>query len=63
MTCVLCAKGPIGIEGHENISLVSEKAPPKASVLFRCRACGQGYTRNYAGDGVFLWTAAPDGSE
>jgi hypothetical protein len=32
-------------------------------VLFRCRACGQGYTRNYAGDGVFLWTAAPDGSE
>ena len=54
MTCRPCEIGPKGIDGHSEVALVHE-ADRKHHALFRCRKCGQAYTRTYEGGGMFIW--------
>jgi len=59
MRCPACEVGPRGIDGHDEISLVTE-ADRKNHATFVCRLCGQKYTRLYEGGGLFIWLRAPD---
>jgi hypothetical protein len=56
-TCPKCKHGLSGIEGHREIVLEPRTKPGHtASAAFRCGLCGTYWTRNYVGDGLFLWS-------
>jgi hypothetical protein len=56
MNCPDCTSGPKGIDGHEHLR-VDER--PHRRGLFSCAVCGETYTREYQGSGVFVWIRVP----
>lgn len=55
--CANCARGPQGLEGHENLFSQTMDA---SQIQFRCRECGHLWTRLYRGGGAIEW-AEPAG--
>jgi hypothetical protein len=53
MDCTDCATGPRDIAGHDQIILDAQQ--PSHVPTFHCVVCGQRYTREYQGSGVFVW--------
>ena len=56
-SCIKCAIGPVGPEGHGELFSYSFSG---ASIGMRCRVCGRHWVRRQASPGSFGWSASEE---
>ena len=56
-SCIKCAIGPVGAEGHGELFSYSFSG---TSIGMRCRTCGRHWMRQQTTPGTFSWTPSEE---
>ena len=64
MACERCLAGPMGLEGHQQLTLFLDGQPrygdARGHHMFMCVSCASKWARCYEGGGQFRWEQRKD---